>query len=381
MLQPLVARHPAQTLADLSERSSDGVPSRAPFFMLPVSGKIGLRKSIHQKENCTQVKPPFFISTAEHLFSWPQARVTLPFLNFVRSIMPSSTKGVIYALCAFLIWGICPLYFKLLTEVPAAEILTHRIIWSCVLLLALLLATRQWYKVQQVLRQPRQLLNLTLSALLVAGNWLLFIWSVNHNYLLEASLGYYINPLFNILLGMLFLGERLRRLQWVAVALATLGVLIQVVLIGHLPWIALTLAGSFGIYGLIRKQIPVDAQCGLFVETLLLLPLALIYLFGIADSTTSQLAQNTVGLNLLLLAAGVVTTVPLLLFTAGARLIPLSTLGFIQYLGPSIMFLLALFYYGEPVQAAKLITFGFIWSALALFSWDSWRRSRRNNAA
>ena len=179
---------------------------------------------------------------------------------------------------------------------------------------------------------------------------------------------------------MLFLGERLRRLQWLAVTLATLGVLIQVVMLGHLPWIALTLAASFGIYGLIRKQIPVDAQSGLFVETLLLLPLALIYLFGIADSTTSHLTANAAGLNLLLLAAGVVTTVPLLLFTAGARLIPLSTLGFIQYLGPSIMFLLALFYYGEPVQPAKLITFGFIWSALALFSWDGWRRSRRNNA-
>ena len=291
--------------------------------------------------------------------------------------MPSSTKGVIYALCAFLIWGICPIYFKLLTEVPAAEILTHRIIWSCLLLLGLLLATRQWYKVQQVLRQPRQLLNLTLSALLVAGNWLLFIWSVNHNYLLEASLGYYINPLFNILLGMLFLGERLRRLQWLAVALATTGVLIQVVLIGHLPWIALTLAGSFGIYGLIRKQIPVDAQSGLFVETLLLLPLALIYLFGFADSTTSNLVQNGWNLNLLLLAAGVVTTVPLLLFTAGARLIPLSTLGFIQYLGPSIMFLLAITLYGEPIQGAKLLTFAFIWLALALFSLESWTQARR----
>ena len=179
---------------------------------------------------------------------------------------------------------------------------------------------------------------------------------------------------------MLFLGERLRRLQWAAVLLAAIGVVIQVLLIGHLPWIALTLASSFGIYGLIRKKIPVDAQTGLFVETLLLLPLALIYLFGIADSATSDLSLNSSHLNLLLLAAGVVTTIPLLLFTAGARLIPLSTLGFIQYLGPSIMFLLALFYYGEPVQAAKLVTFGFIWSALALFSWDGWRRSQRLRA-
>ncbi|MFC3912868.1 EamA family transporter RarD [Pseudaeromonas sharmana] len=295
--------------------------------------------------------------------------------------MSNEQKGILYALSAFLIWGVCPIYFKWLTAVPAGEILTHRIIWSCVLLLVLLVVTRQGYKVRQVLRQPRQLLNLTLSALLVAGNWLLFIWSVNHNHLLEASLGYYINPLLNILLGMLFLGERLRRLQWLAVGLATLGVLIQVVMIGHLPWIALTLAGSFGIYGLIRKKIPVDAQSGLFVETLLLLPLALFYLLAIADSPTSDMSANPLSLNLLLLAAGVVTTVPLLLFTAGARLIPLSTLGFIQYLGPSLMFLLAITLYGEPIQGAKLLTFGFIWLALALFSAESWRYARRQRLA
>ncbi|GAA4494701.1 EamA family transporter RarD [Pseudaeromonas paramecii] len=290
-------------------------------------------------------------------------------------------QGVLFAVAAFLIWGICPLYFKLLTQVPAGEILTHRIIWSCVLLLGLLLASRQVHRIRAALRQPRQLLNLTVSALLVAGNWLLFIWAVNNNHLLEASLGYYINPLFNVLLGLLFLGERLRRLQWLAVALASTGVLIQVLLLGHLPWIALTLAGSFGIYGLIRKQIPVDAQTGLFVETLLLLPLALIYLFVIADSPTSHLAANPWQLNGLLLAAGVVTTVPLLLFTAGARLIPLSTLGFIQYLGPSLMFLLAIFLYGEPIQGAKLLTFACIWLALALFSLEGWQRSRRQRLA
>ena len=295
--------------------------------------------------------------------------------------MPSHNKGVLFALGAFLIWGVCPLYFKLLTHVSPGEILSHRIIWSCVLLLILLLASRRFYRVQAVLRQPRQLLNLTLSALLVAGNWLLFIWSVNNNHLLEASLGYYINPLLNILLGMLFLGERLRRIQSLAVALAGVGVIIQVVLLGHLPWIALTLAITFSIYGLIRKQLPVDAQTGLFVETMLLLPLALIYLLTLANSSTSDLTLIASSLNLLLMAAGVVTTVPLLLFTAGARLIPLSTLGFIQYLGPSIMFLLALFYYDEPVQPAKLLTFGFIWSALLLFSWESWHHSRRAKAA
>ncbi|MGL4207147.1 MAG: EamA family transporter RarD, partial [Aeromonadaceae bacterium] len=224
--------------------------------------------------------------------------------------MSSHSKGVIYALCAFLIWGVCPVYFKLLSQVPPGEILSHRIIWSCFLLLALILASRTIYRVQAVLRQPRQLLTLTCSALLVAGNWLLFIWSVNNNHLLEASLGYYINPLLNILLGMLFLGERLRRIQWLAVSLAVIGVVIQVVLLGHLPWIALTLAASFGIYGLIRKQIPVDAQTGLFVETLLLQPLALVYLLFVADTQTSHMGSNPLSLNLLLMAAGIVTTIP-----------------------------------------------------------------------
>ncbi|MBP8174192.1 MAG: EamA family transporter RarD, partial [Aeromonadaceae bacterium] len=196
-----------------------------------------------------------------------------------------------------------------------------------------------------------------------------------NNHLLDASLGYFINPLLNILLGMLFLGERLRRLQWLALLLALAGVLIQIVLLGHLPWIALTLAGSFACYGLIRKQLPVDAQTGLFVETALLLPLALLYLGGFAHSPSSDLLANPLSLNLLLMLAGVVTTVPLLLFTAGARLIPLSTLGFIQYLGPTIMFLLAIFYYQEPVDPTRLLTFCFIWSALLIFTAEGWLQS------
>lgn len=292
--------------------------------------------------------------------------------------MSGHTRGVLYAIMAFLIWGFCPLYFKQLSTIAAGEILSHRIIWSCLLLLVLLLASRSLHRVRAVLRQPRQLAALALCALLVAGNWLLFIWSVNNNHLLEASLGYFINPLCNILLGMLFLGERLRRLQWLALLLACAGVIIQILLLGHLPWIALTLAITFSIYGLIRKQLPVDAPTGLFIETSLLLPLALIYLIGVADSTSSHLLANPPSLNVLLMLAGVVTTVPLLLFTAGARLIRLSTLGFIQYLGPSIMFLLALFLYQEPVQPAKLLTFICIWSALGIFSAEGWYQGSRN---
>lgn len=292
--------------------------------------------------------------------------------------MSGHTRGVLYAIMAFLIWGFCPLYFKQLSTIAAGEILSHRIIWSCLLLLVLLLATRSLHRVRAVLRLPRQLAALALCALLVAGNWLLFIWSVNNNHLLEASLGYFINPLCNILLGMLFLGERLRRLQWLALLLAYAGVVIQILLLGHLPWIALTLAITFSIYGLIRKQLPVDAPTGLFIETSLLLPLALIYLIGVADSASSHLLANPLSLNVLLMLAGVVTTVPLLLFTAGARLIRLFTLGFIQYLGPSIMFLLALFLYQEPVQPAKLLTFACIWSALGIFSAEGWYQGARN---
>ena len=269
--------------------------------------------------------------------------------------MSGQARGIAFAIMAFLIWGFCPLYFKLHGAVPAGEILGHRILWSCLLLLAMLILGRWGYRVKAVLRNPRHLAMLTLSALLVAGNWLLFIWSVNNGHLLDASLGYFINPLLNILLGMLFLGERLRRLQWLALLLA--------------------LAGSFACYGLIRKQLPVDAQTGLFVETALLLPVALVYLGGFAHSASSNLLANPLTLDLLLMLAGVITTVPLLLFTAGARLIPLSTLGFIQYLGPTIMFLLAIFYYQEAVDPTRLLTFCFIWSALLIFTAEGWLQS------
>lgn len=314
---------------------------------------------------------------APFLFGW--FADTLAHLSAVqgRQPMKSTSRGMLYAASAFLIWGVCPLYFKLLSQVPAGEILAHRIVWSCALLLLLVLVGRSGYRLVQLARHPRQLLYLMLSALLVGTNWLIFIWSVNHGQLLEASLGYYINPLFNILLGMLFLGERLRRLQWLAVGLALAGVLIQVQLLGRLPWIALALAGSFGFYGLIRKQIPVDALTGLLVETLLLLPAAAWYLFGFAASPTSTLTTNGASLNLLLLSAGIVTTVPLLCFTAAARRLPLTTLGFFQYLAPSLMFVLAVLVFHEPFVPAKLLTFALIWGALTLFSWDGLQLRRQ----
>ena len=289
--------------------------------------------------------------------------------------------GVLLALAAYFIWGIAPAYFKLIYYVPADEILTHRVIWSFFFMVALISISRQWSSVKALLQAPKKIVLLALSAVLVGGNWLLFIWAVNNHHMLEASLGYFINPLVNIVLGMLFLGERFRRMQWLAVILATCGVLVQLWTFGSLPIIALGLAFSFAFYGLVRKKIAVEAQTGMLVETLWLLPIAAIYLFGIADSSTSHMGQNPMSLNLLLIAAGVVTTVPLLCFTGAATRLRLSTLGFFQYIGPTLMFLLAVTFYGEVPGSDKMVTFAFIWVALAIFVTDAiytQRRGRRS---
>ncbi|MGK9174443.1 EamA family transporter RarD [Yokenella regensburgei] len=286
-------------------------------------------------------------------------------------------QGVLLALAAYFIWGIAPAYFKIIGYVPADEILTHRIIWSFFFMIALISVSRQWPQVKQVFRMPKKLCLLALSAVLIGGNWLLFIWSVNNHHLLEASLGYFINPLVNILLGMIFLAERFRRMQWAAVILAATGVLVQLWAFGSLPIISLGLAFSFAFYGLIRKKIAVDAQTGMLIETLWLLPVAAIWLFGFANSETSHMTQNSVSLNLLLMAAGVVTTIPLLCFTGAATRLRLSTLGFFQYIGPTLMFLLAVFFYDEHPGADKMVTFAFIWVALAVFVLDALYTQRR----
>lgn len=290
--------------------------------------------------------------------------------------MKSSTQGMLYALTAFLIWGVAPLYFKHIGFVPADEIVTHRIIWSCLFLIALVFWTKTGKAVIDVCRQPKYLAWLTLTAVLIAGNWLLFIWAINHDHMLESSLGYFINPLLNILLGMMFLNETLRRWQWFAVALAASGVILQIIMLGVFPWIALTLAGSFACYGLLRKKMPVDALTGLLIETLVLTPVALGYLLFFAHSQTSNLMTNPLSLNLWLFAAGIITTVPLLCFTAGAKRLRLSTIGFFQYLGPSLMFIFAITLYNEPIVWQKWLTFGLIWTALAIFSWDGLRHSK-----
>ncbi|SHI37597.1 EamA-like transporter family protein [Vibrio aerogenes CECT 7868] len=286
-------------------------------------------------------------------------------------------QGVIFAISAYLMWGIAPIYFKTIQHVPPTEILCHRVIWSFVFLGILIHAGKQWLNVRFIFNNRKQLLFLTATSFLVGSNWLLFIWSVNNDHMLDASLGYFINPLFNVLLGMVFLGERLRKFQWLAVALATTGVMIQIIIFGSIPVIAFVLATTFGIYGLLRKKVAVDSQTGLFIETLILLPIAFIYLFFFADTSTSHLSNNSWSLNGLLFLAGIVTTLPLLAFNNAATRLKLSTLGFFQYIGPSLMFLLAILIYGEDFRTDKAITFSFIWCALLIFSFEGLNNRRK----
>ncbi|CAH1540374.1 EamA family transporter RarD [Vibrio harveyi] len=292
-----------------------------------------------------------------------------------------SRQGVLLAIGAYTMWGIAPIYFKSIAEVSPLEILSHRVIWSFFLLAALLHFGRHWRSVRDIIKNKTKMMFLVSTAILVGANWLIFIWAVNSNHMLDASLGYYINPLINVLLGMVFLGERLRKLQWFAVVLAACGVLVQLVVFGSVPVVAIALAMSFGFYGLLRKKVSVEAQTGLFIETLVMLPAAAIYLLFIASSPTSNLLDNPMQLNTLLIAAGVITTLPLLCFTGAATRLKLSTLGFFQYIGPSLMFLLAVLIYGEPFTSDKAITFAFIWGALVVFSFDGLRNNRKSRKA
>jgi chloramphenicol-sensitive protein RarD len=285
--------------------------------------------------------------------------------------------GVVYATLAFVWWGLFPLYFRIVNTVPAPEILAHRVLWCLLFLAALLTVRRQWGWLRPVLRQPKVLAAFAASALLIGANWLAYIWAVNHGHVLEASLGYFITPLVNVLLGMTLLHERLRRAQWVALAIATLGVLWLTVQAGRPPWIALSLAISFGSYGLLRKIAVLGALEGLTLETLLLAPLALAALGLAAWHGSASFPAPDALTNLWLVALGPITAVPLLLFAAGARRLSMATLGIVQYLGPSIQFLLGVWVFNEPFSAARSVGFGCIWLALVIYTFDGWRVSRR----
>ncbi|WP_299594833.1 EamA family transporter RarD [uncultured Microbulbifer sp.] len=289
-----------------------------------------------------------------------------------------AATGLLAGLGAYLIWGFAPLYFKLLSDLSAPEILAHRSIWSLLLALILLALLGKLRGLRSIFASRKTMLALLVSTALISTNWLIFIWAVTNGHLLDASLGYYINPLLSVLLGVVVLGERLRPLQWIAVALATVGITYELWQFGRLPLVALGVAITFGFYGLVRKQTPVDSLTGLTVETLFLLPLAVGFLFW-TSSPTSDLLNNSWQLNSLLMLAGPVTLTPLLLFNIAARRLNLSTLGFLQYLGPTLMFFLAVVLYNEPFDKTKLVTFIFVWIALGFYSADALilRRKRR----
>ncbi|WP_293760702.1 EamA family transporter RarD [uncultured Aquitalea sp.] len=279
-----------------------------------------------------------------------------------------ATQGVLYTFVAFVIWGLFPLYWKPLHQVPALQILCHRIVWSALFVAGILLVRKQWAWLPAAVKDPRKLGIFALSSLLLSMNWGIYIWAVNQGRVVEASLGYFINPLVNVLLGRLFLSERLTLPQSLAVGLATLGVAWITFSAGALPWVALSLAATFGFYGLLRKKAPLASLEGLALETFLMAPLALAALLmfeGRGDGAYGHISSLLDGL---LMGAGVVTAIPLLLFASGARRLKLATVGLIQYVGPSIQLGLGVLLFGEPFDSARLAGFALIWTALVLYS-------------
>lgn len=285
--------------------------------------------------------------------------------------------GLLAAAGAFILWGVLPVYWKLLQEVPAYEILCHRMAWSLVLTLGLVFLTGRRAIFRQATKERKNLITFTATGLLLAVNWLLYIWAVNAGFIVEASLGYFINPLINVLFGMIFFREKMRPVQWLALFLAFLGVLYLTIYYGKFPWIALVLAVCFAIYGLLHKKNSLGALDGLCLETgILFLPAAAI-LVGLAYTGGGSLGRIDLSGNLLLVGTGFVTTVPLLLFGYAAHKIPLSTLGLMQYLAPSINLLLGVFVYGEEFPQARIIGFMLIWTALAIFMAENLLRRYR----
>jgi chloramphenicol-sensitive protein RarD len=289
-------------------------------------------------------------------------------------------RGLLYGLAAYAGLGLMPLYFKAAQAVWPMEMLAHRIVWCVLLLVVVLTLQQRWQGLLRCMRNRRLVSLLLISSVLVGTNWLVYIYGVSTGRVMQASLGYFINPLLSVLLGVVFFRERLRPCQVVAVGLAALGVVYHVCGLGQPPWIALAIAGSFGLYGLVRKVAPVDAVVGLTVETLLLLPAALGFLAWQAAEGGSTFGQHGLDLDVLVMLSGVVTAVPLLCFGAAARRLPLSTLGFVQYLAPSMQLGLAVWRYQEPFQGEHAITFGLIWAGLAVFSVEAIVAHRRLEA-
>ncbi|MFC4320532.1 EamA family transporter RarD [Litchfieldia salsa] len=283
-------------------------------------------------------------------------------------------KGIMYAFSAYLLWGVLPLYWKLLDTISAIEILAHRIVWSFLFVFAIILITKKGKQLKQqlgsLIHRKKVLLGIVISSLLVTSNWFIFIWAVNSNHIIETSLGYYINPLVSVLLGVLVLKERLSFWQTVSFALAGIGVLILTFQYGSFPWVSITLALSFGLYGLVKKMANLDSLIGLMLETMIITPFALYFLISIQAKGNGTFLNTSVDQQLLLVGAGVATALPLLWFAQGARRIPLSMVGILQYIAPTISLMIGVFLFNEEFTKTHLITFIFIWSALVIYSFS-----------
>jgi chloramphenicol-sensitive protein RarD len=291
-------------------------------------------------------------------------------------------RGFFAALGAFLIWGLLPFYIHLLAPTPSVQIMAHRVIWACVFVFTWLAIKGELHKVRAALADRRTAGLLAVTATLVSVNWLIYVWAVSNGHVIESSLGYFINPLVSVLMGVFILKERLNATQWFAVALAAGGVLWLTLQHGAPPWIALVLALTFGSYGLLRKQVAVDSVAGLGVETLLIAPVMLVYLGFTLHAGTFAWGQHGTAVDTLLVLSGAVTAVPLVLFAYGVRRIPLSTVGILQYLGPSLQFLTGLYFFHEPFTAVQAVGFALIWAALFVYAGEGlWRNRRARQAA
>ncbi|MEK3780467.1 EamA family transporter RarD [Paenibacillus sp. FSL R5-0810] len=290
-------------------------------------------------------------------------------------------NGLVNAIIAYIMWGILPLYWKLFDDVPAGEILSHRVVWSFVFMGILVALQRRWGELRKIAASRSLLLSLSASGLLIAANWLIFIWAVNNGHVVETSLGYYLNPLLNVLLAVVFLREKPSRGQWLAIAIAGAAVLLIAIDYGRFPWVAISLAVTFGLYGLAKKKIGQDASVGLLSETAVVLPVALgywIYLAAVGKTTAWTLPPS---MFIELLLSGVVTALPLLFFARAAARMTLSTLGFVQYIGPTIMLLLSVFVFKESVSPILLVGFGLIWTALVVYASSSIRSAKLAKAS
>jgi chloramphenicol-sensitive protein RarD len=276
-------------------------------------------------------------------------------------------RGIAFALSAYIFWGLHPIYWKLLQKVPSIEIVSHRIIWSFVFFVIIISFRKEWKKLTMKIKESNNKLILFIPALLIGSNWALYIWAVNAGFIIETSLGYFICPLITVFLGVVFLHESLRRIQWIAVLIAGLGVLIMTFIYGQFPWISLYLAGTWGSYGLLRKKSPLSSVEGLTLETALLSVPAVIYLVYLTTINTGFFLIDF-STSLLLVGSGITSGLPLLVFIMGARMINLSLIGILQYIYPTLIFMVGAFIYGEPLSEAKMIGFIFIWSALIIYT-------------